>query len=247
MELTRFQKIMLAVLAGMLVFFGILMAVFRTHPGVLFEESLLKITEQDGQIAYSGKAHGTPVTITVSWPTNFRAVVGFDIQDRFCDVCEVEYPLEPIRTEHGNQVSGIRVTKNGQVLFEGGYDRGDAFFGWYEANGEWTFWPSAQVHVSGGYSDPWQYYETDAGDIVRFAFGPETAAHGDPALFGMAVFLSVFAAVYVLFWRTLFRWRHWAARDPEPSEGYLYFEQIGWVVLAAVIAVVYIIALSEIT
>lgn len=246
MELTRFQKIMLAVLAGMLAVSGVLMAVFRAHPGVLFEESLLKITEESGRTVYSGKAHGDPVSIAVTWPTNFETDVEFTIGTDIHDVCEVEYPLEPIRTEHGNQVSGIRVTKNGQVLFEGGYDGGDAFFGWYEANGEWTFWPSAQVHVSGGYSDPWQYYETDAGDIVRFAFGPETAARGDPALFALAVFLTAFAAVYVLFWRTFFRWRHWAARDPEPSEGYLALERIGWVVLAAVIAIVYVIALSEI-
>lgn len=246
MELTRFQKILLAVLAGMLVLFGVLMAAFRAHPGVLFEESLLKIEEKDGRTVYRGRAHGTPVTITVSYSTNFRTVVDFVIGTEVHDVCEVLYPTQPIETERGHTVNGIRVTKNGQVLFEGGYDRDDAFFGWYEANGEWTFWPSAQVHVSGGYSDPWQYYETDVGDIVRFAFGPETAARGDPTLFAMAVFLSAFAAVYVLFWKTFFRWRHWAARDPEPSEGYLYVEQIGWVVLTAVIAVVYIIALSEI-
>ena len=47
MELTRFQKLMLAVLAGMLVFFGVLMAVFRVRSGVLFQESLLKITEEE--------------------------------------------------------------------------------------------------------------------------------------------------------------------------------------------------------
>lgn len=242
MELTRFQKIMLAVLAGMLVFFGVLMVIFRSHPGVLFEGSLLKIKEEDGQIAYSGRACGTPVTITASWPTNFRAVVDFNIQDRFHDVCEVEYPLDPIQTERGYQVSGIRVTKNGEPVFQGGYDPEDTF-GWYNADGSWNAALNIRGHSS---NDPWWGYETTADMAVQFAFGPETAARGNPALFGMAVFLTAFAAVYILFWRTFFRWRHWAARDPEPSEGYLYFEQIGWVVLTAVIAVVYIISLSEI-
>lgn len=246
MELTRFQKIMLAVLAGMLMVFGVLMAVFRAHPGVLFEDGLLKITEEDGETVYSGKAHGDPVAITVSYSTNFRTVVDFVIGTEVHDVCEVLYPTQPVETEQGHTVNGIRVTKNGQVLFEGGYERGDAYFGWYEANGEWTFWPSAQVHVSGGYSDPWQYYETSVAQIARFAFGPETSARGDPALFGLAVFLTALAALGIVFHKELFRWRHWAARDPEPSESYLYLEQIGWVVLAAVIAVVYIIALSEI-
>jgi len=49
MELTRYQKLLLAVLAGILVFFGVLMAVFRIHPKVLFDGGLLKIEEQAGQ------------------------------------------------------------------------------------------------------------------------------------------------------------------------------------------------------
>lgn len=243
MELTRFQKILLAVLAGMLVFSGVLMAVFRTHPGVLFEESLLKIEERDGRAVYSGRVYGTPVTITVSWPTNFKAVVDVSIGTDIHDVCEVEYPLEPIRTEDGNQVNGIRVMKNSALLFEGGYDPENPF-GWYGADGAWDPMLTIRGHSS---NDPWWGYETTADMAVQFAFGPETSARGNPALFALAVFLTAFAAVYVLFWRTFFRWRHWAARDPEPSEGYLYFEQIGWVVLTAVIAVVYLMALSEIT
>ena len=43
MELSRFQEILLAALAGMLVLFGVLMAVLRARPGVLFEEGLLSI------------------------------------------------------------------------------------------------------------------------------------------------------------------------------------------------------------
>lgn len=243
MELSRFQKIMLAVLAGMLVFFGVLMAVFRAHPGVLFEESLLKITEQEGQTVYSGRAHGTPVTVTASWPTNFKAVVDVSIGTDIHDVCEVEYPLAPIRTEGGYQVSGICVSKNGEPVFQGGYDPENPF-GWYNADGTWNAMLTIRGHSS---NDPWWGYETTADMAAQFAFGPETAARGDPALFALAVFLTAFAAVYVLFWKTFFRWRHWAARDPEPSEGYLYFEQMGWVVLTAVIAVVYLMALSEIT
>lgn len=244
MELTRFQKILLAVLAGMLVLFGTLMIIFRVHPGVLFEESLLKITEGDGETIYSGRAYGTPVTITVSWPTNFETDVEFTIGDRFHDVCQVFYPTEDIRTERGNSVGGIEIRKNGELLFEGGYDPEDEL-GWYGKNGEWEPFTNLQIRGYAG-GDPWWGYETTAGQIVRFAFGPKTSAHGDPALFGMAVFLSAFTAVYVLFWRTFFRWRHWAARDPEPSEGYVYFEQIGWVVFTVVIAIVYVIALSEI-
>ena len=244
MELTGFQKIMLAVLAGMLVLSGGLMAVFRTHPGVLFEEGLLKVTEQDGQIIYSGKAHGEPVRIAVSCPGNFEWDVEFAVGDRIHDVCRAVYPTEQIQTERGESVGGLLVTKNGETLFEGGYDPEDEF-GWYGKNGEWT--PPAGLGFRGYVnSDPWYGYETTAAGVVRFAFGPETSAHGDPALFGMAVFLTALLALEIVFHKTLFRWRHWAARDPEPSEGWLVLERAGWVVAAAVIAVVYIAALTEI-
>lgn len=244
MELTRFQKIMLAVTAGMLVFFGLLMAVFRAHPGVAFEESLLKITEQEGRTVYSGKAHGTPVTITVTWPTNFKTVVDFTIGDAIHDVCEVEYPLDRMETEHGDTVNTIRITKNGGVLFEGGYDP-EREYGWYDANGEWAPFTGSGFRVYSG-NDPWSGYETTAGEIVRFAFGPETSVHGHPAFFAMAVFVSLILAVDILFWKELFRLRHWAARDPEPSEEYLTIASFGWGLLAFIIAGIYIAGLAQI-
>ncbi|MCI9555187.1 MAG: hypothetical protein HFG06_07935 [Oscillibacter sp.] len=241
MELSRFQKILLAALAGMLVFSGVLMAVFRARPGVLFEEGLLSITEEEGRTVYSGRARGTPVTITVSWPTNFKTEVAFTIGDQVRDLYEVVYPTERIRTEFGDSVGGILVTKNGETLFQGGYDPESGF--WYGADG--TFHPSFDVR---GYASgaPWWGYETTERMAVRFAFGPETAARGDPAMFALAVFLTALTAAQIVFHRQLFRWRHWAARDPEPSEGYLTLERAGWVVLLCVTAGFYIAALVNI-
>lgn len=247
MELTRLQKILLFALAGMLVFFGVLMAVFRARPGVLFEESLLKITEESGRTVYSGKAHGTPVSIIVTWPANFETDVEFTIGTDIHDVCQVFYPTQPVETEAGYTVNGIRITKNGETLFEGGYDLDTESFGWYKANGEWIFWPPAGIQVSGSGAGPWRYYETTAGSVVRFAFGPETAARGDPALFALAVFLTALSAAQIVFHRQLFRWRHWAARDPAPSEGYLSLERTGWVVLLCLTAGFYIAAMVNIS
>lgn len=245
MDLTWFQKMLLAVLAGMLVFFGVLMAVFRAHPGVLFEGSLLKITEQDGWIVYSGKVRGEPVDIAVTWPTNFETDVEFTMGERFHDVARVIYPTERIQTEHGDSVGGILITKNEKTLFEGGYDP-EAEYGWYDKDGKWAPQTTFQVVFGSSGTDPRHDYENTAGTAVRFAFGPETSAWGDPALFGMAVFLTALLALKVVFHKTLFRWRHWAARNPEPTEEYLALERVGWVVFAIVIAMVYVISVTEI-
>lgn len=244
MELTRFQKILLAVLAAMLVLFSVLMALFRTHPGVLFEESLLKIEEREGGIVYSGRAHGTPVAITVTYPTNVQTDVEFTIGDQIHDRCAVTYPTKQLRTEHGDSVDGILVEKNGSVLFEGGYDPEDEF-GWYDQNGAWAPSANLQIRVYAG-GDPWSGYETTAGDAVRFALGPDTAAHGHPAPFAMAVFLTVLLAAQIVFHEEFFRWRHWAARDPEPTDGYLALERAGWLILTVIIAGIYLAALTQI-
>ena len=60
------------------------------------------------------------------------------------------------------------------------------------------------------------------------------------------MFLSFLLAVDILFHRELFRWRHWAARDPEPTEDYLALERVGWGIAAAVAAGFYIAALVSI-
>lgn len=246
MELTRFQKLMLAATAGMFVLFGLLMMIFRMNPGVLFEESLLKTTEYAYQTIYSGKAHDTPVTITVTRDPGNTALtaVDFAIGTEIHDVCEVEYPLDQIRTESGRFVDGIRVTKNGRLLFEGGYDP-ESEFGWFNANGDWD--PFVSVSMRGNIPyDPWYGYETTAADAVNFALGPKTAARGQPGIFGFAVFLSVLLVLDIFFHKEFFRWRHWAARDPEPTGAYLSLMRGGWVLLTAIIGIAYIISLTEI-
>lgn len=242
MELTRFQKCLLAALAGMLVLFSVLLAVLRARPGVTFEGGLLKIAQYEGRTVYSGKVRGMPVMIAVTWPTNFETDVEFTIGAEIYDVCRVLYPTERIQTERGDSVGGILVTKNGETLFEGGYDP-DMELGWYDGSGQWI--PNFHVYVQSG-GDPWRDFEITKEAAVRFAFGPETAARGDPALFSLAVFFSLLLAAEVVFHRALFRWRHWAAKDPEPSEAYLTLERVCWIAAAAGIGAVYIAAMTAI-
>ena len=242
MELTRCQKILLALLAGMLLAFSVLMTVFRTHPGVLFEGSLLKIEEREDQIVYSGRVRGGPVNVAVSWPTNFEADVEFIIGDRVHDTCRVEYPLEPVQTERGYPVNGIRVTKNGEPVFRGGYDPEDEF-GWFDASGEFIFPLDIWGYTA---ADPWNGFEVTPAMAARFAFGPDTAAHGEPALFALAVFLTVLLAARIVFWKSLFRFEHRWARDPDPSEGHASLERLGWIVAAVIIAGIYIAAITAI-
>jgi len=140
------------------------------------------------------------------------------------------------------------VTKNGAVIFQGGYDPEGPFDGaaFYDADGNWHTPLSVRFYSTG--ADPWYGYETTAGEAVRFALGAEAdAAHGDPVLFAMAAFLSVLLAVDIIFHKRLFRWHHRWARDPEPSEAYLSFERVIWAACIGVIAIVYIVSMVNIS
>ena len=76
-ERTRFQKIVLLILAGMAVLFAVLTAVSRAQKGAYFEGTLLRPENPAQNVtAYTGRVHGTPVTITVTQNSETRFTVG---------------------------------------------------------------------------------------------------------------------------------------------------------------------------
>ena len=123
---TRLQKILLVLLAAIIVLFAVLTGVSRAHKGVLFQESLLQKSESGGQTTYAGKLNGERVTIAVRPEEDATTTVEYT-SDTVHDIYQMEYPLAPIPTERG-MVDGIRILKNGTVLFEGAYDM-DASYG----------------------------------------------------------------------------------------------------------------------
>lgn len=241
-ERTRFQKAILMLLAVMIVLFGILTGVSRAHKGVLFEETLLKVSVLPDGTVYSGKAHGEPVTVIVTPGSGSATTVEFVIGDRFRDICSVEYPLADIRTEHGGTVPGIRILKNGAVLFEGGYD-GSEEYGWYDKDGAWK--PMFNIGLQVG-SDPWSGYETTALSVMRFAQGPDLTARGSWLLYFLMVFLTLLLALDVAFPTVLFYMQHCCdVRDPEPSDFYLAMQKVGWAIYPFFLLIGYSWALRQ--
>lgn len=232
-ERTKFQKIVLLVLAAMAVLFGILTAVSRTQKGAYFEETLLRPSyPAENVTVYAGKAHGTPVSITVTRESETRAAVEFLIEGVLDDVCVVDYPLAPIRTERYAEVNGVRITKNGGPLFEGGYDPEDpAGWGWYTPEGVRD---TRGALTARGYSDadPWLGFEISAGTALRFALGPELQARGSWGLYFLMLLATFFVALDAAFPMSMFYLQHCCdVLDPEPSDFYLASQKVSWVVL----------------
>lgn len=243
-ERTRFQKIILLILAAMIVIFGVLNVVSLSRDGVEFEETLLHCMEGEKTSVYYGKAHGEDVEITVTHVSDTLTEVVYVIGDRIRDVCALETGLTEIRTEHGSLVEQIRITKNDRILFEGGRDP-EQEFGWYDKNGQWdsTMIFSVRTYSSG--QDYWDRYETTAGSVLAFANGPELVHRGSIGLYILMVFLTLLLMLDVAYPLVLFKLQHCCdVRDPEPSDFYLVMQKVAWVIYPLLLLAGYIYTLT---
>ena len=248
-ERTRLQKIVLISLAAMAVVFAILMIISRLHPGVLFNGALLKPSEMAEAVTYTGKIHGENISISVQMESNTVTVITCEAEGRRSDVYRMEYPLEPILAvsgfAEGEMVDGIRITKNGGVLFEGGYDRETSIneAAWSDADGQWD--PGVVVTFSTGSGEQDGHLALNRWDVMTFANGPELTARGSWMLYFVMVFASILVALDAAFPLTMFRLNHMCdVRDPEPSDFYLAMQRIGWVLWPILILIGYIWALG---
>lgn len=250
-ERTRLQKIVLISLAVMTLAFGILTAVSKLHPGVQFGGTLLQPVQTAEEVTYTGKLHGKKVSISVRTESTAVTVITCETEGWGSNVYRVEYPLDPIRAadgfQKGEMVDGIRILKDGKVLFEGGYDPEgpmDAAV-WYDPDGRWES-ESFYASVSTGstvQSDP---MTLDKQDVMYFAGGPERTARGSWLLYFVMVFFSGLLALDAAFPLTMFQLRHCCdVRDPEPSDFYLIMQRIGWAVFPVLLLFGYIWALRS--
>ena len=238
-ECDLLQRILIAVLAGMIVVFGVLTVAFRFHQGVEFDGALLKKTATDAGTTYTGKK------LTVTVRKEGEASVLEHTAGGKTDVYTVEYPLDPIRTENGLSVDGIRITKNGRLYFRGGYHPGADFPMWYTADGRWD--PGVSVYattnsgeVIGDAPEPFT-----RGNVMYFVKEPEVVSRGSFGLYILCVVVSFFVMLNVAAPEAVFEWQHiLSVKDPEPTEFYLFMQKLGSCVAAIALLGFYIFALT---
>lgn len=235
-----YQRIIPCVLAAMAVIFAIWTAASHLHKGVAFYDTLLTISEEGGQTVYRGKLFGDAVTITCA-EENGTKLVDFSAPGHYRADCRVEYPTGTITTEYGKRVPRIRILRNDEVLFSGGYDPapdGNRYMRFYRADGTWE--PLISVGASGG-GDPWYYFEFDAQDILRFAGEPATSVRGSWIWYFVLLFGSLIAALETVFRDEIFYLSHFLhVRDPEPTEYYYAAHRIGSVIAVIFLLICYI-------
>ena len=243
---TTAQKVILWALIAMAVVFAVVNIILKFFPGVEFEDTLLKVSQSGETTLYTGEKYKYPITIAVT-PEEDGSRVELTIGDTIDHTYRVIFPGGTIRGDHGYTYDRLTVTCNDRVIFDGGYNPGNAG-GWdtyCDLNGE----PESPVYVRTRYADanPWHRFELQYTEVMSFANGPYTTTRGSWLHYGAALFCSIICAVAVAFPYTLFELKHhWSVKDPEPTDFYLRMNEVSGGVVAAVLLIVYIIGVTKI-
>ena len=247
MNRSKFQKVVLFALVGMLVVFSVLLAITRAHKGVKFEDALLDVAEEANKTLYFGTAHGEYVEIVVTRDGAVTTVT-YRIGARSEDVFTVETGLPSVKTSFNKYLPGVRISRGTSVVFEGGWDAdyADDFFEGgmlYDLNGEPTALPLVELHnsIAGDY---WYDWQPSLGSVLRFTRGPELTAYGDIRLFAMATVMLGMAAVLTAFPTELFHLKYrWDVKDPEPTDFYYGMTYLAAILFACFALGAFIVAL----
>lgn len=233
---TILQKVLLILLAAMAVLFAVLTALVHGQPLVRWADGLLRPSQEDSAAVYTGTIHGESAVIQV-YPDGEDTVVAFTIGSRLHQTGRVVWPDGTIPREYGGSVPRIQIFLDDQLLFSGGCDKASGIL--YREDGSWE--PEISVLIGTSYSGYWDSFELNAYDVILFALGPETTHQGSWAFYGLAVFLSLIAAVDIAFPRALFNLRYsFAVNNPEPTDLFLAMQKVGWVILVIAALILYI-------
>ena len=118
---SRLQIVVLIALAAMAILFGAALIVSHlAFRGVAFSDSLLRAETSETAAVYTGKVKGQAVCIQVEPAGDNRTDVVYQAGDRPAQTYTLEYPTEtPVATQSGTTVDGVRVWRDGSLLFEG--------------------------------------------------------------------------------------------------------------------------------
>ena len=249
-SLTLFQKVILILLAVMLVVFTVVYTVTISRVGFLYQESILCLSQEDGSTIYAGKIQGKQAVFTVS-PEN-------SVTFRHGETVYGPYTVkeEPSAVpQDNNYLSGVEICQGDEVIFRGGYrysgnDKSNLML--FDEDGSPTF-PNISFSAGDGpvvdrYGKVVDMMEPSLSTILKLVDGPELTSKGIPAFWFMGLFVSIMAAVSILFADELFRWNlSFHVQNPddaEPSDWYVAKLAFGWTALPVIALICYLLGLQ---
>ena len=245
-DLSLYGKLLLLALIVMALVFAVVYPVVAARKGVRYNDRILVPGTENGNTIYSAKVNGQLWRFTVT-PDK---VVTFRCGDKeYGPYTAKEDPTAiPEESSMASLMTGVEVRKGEEILFRGGiYDIGSYWIMVNEDGTDASFTISAVgsdgtvLSPDGEIIDP---MEPSVSTILKLMNGPKLTHRGHGGFWFLGVFVSVIAAVQILFADALFRWRFiFRARNPEdiePSNWELTMRPIAWTIMVAMALGVYI-------
>lgn len=248
-ELSLFQRVLLAILAAMVLGFGIATSIAVNREGIEYRDTLLYLTREGEIRRYAGRVDGRR--------TEFAVRPGGTVEYRWGEEVYGPYQVAEDPAAAKDSMTGLEIRQGGQTLFRGGLSGGE----WpvlYGEDGEPLEFLEITYSTSSGivYRDgkeltPRDLHEPGLTTVARLALRePELTRRGNFGLYLLTTLLPVLDILGICFWKTLFYYRmSLTVQNPataEPSDYYMLSQRVGWIILAVVSAICYWIALTTI-
>lgn len=255
-EMSLLRRVLLAILAAMILGFGIATPFVSARKGIAYGDTLLYAAREGEVRRYTGRIDGRRAEFTVTPEGTVEYRWGEEVYGPY-RVAE-----DPSASPKGSMAAwnlpGIEIRRGDEVLFQGGFYDG----GWstlYGEDGEPFDFLSITYSTSGG-----KVYDSNGKELTQRDLHepglsivaelalrePELTHRGSFALYLLVTLLAAFNMFQICFPGLMFRWSiRWHVKDPyaaEPSDFYIFMEQAEWVILTVVAAVLYWLAMTAV-
>lgn len=247
------QKGFLLLFAAMILVFSWVYYATIAREGILYRNTILVPSQENGNMLYSGEIKGERACFTVYADKTVEFQHGDKTYGPYTVREDASAVTKEIEAELGvgEPVAGIEFCKEGEILFRGGVVKHRDYIWLYNEDGSadtgWIddFWPiSDDILITDGNGNIIDPMEPGISTILNLMAGPELKHKGDWSMWFCGVFICVFTMVSILFVDELFRWHlsfHISnAEQAEPSEWEIMSRYLGWGLMVIVAAATFI-------
>ena len=247
-NLNCYQKCFLLIMLLMSLAFTILYPITISRVGYEYKNSILVPTQENNNIIYSGKIHGTQAHFTVSEDKTLVFQYG--------DKTYGPYTLKedpgaiPQNDDMSEYMTGVELRCGENILFRGGVlQTADSYWLYNEDGNDYEFSNMAEDETErdadGNIIDP---DEPSTGNILELMNDPVLTHKGNWTAWLGALIISIFNAFSILYADEIFRWNlAFQIRDTdgaEPSDWEIAGRYVSWIILILVALIIYIMGMN---
>jgi hypothetical protein len=244
-DLSLYGKLLLLALIVMALVFAVVYPVVAAREGYLYNDQILVPGTENGNTIYSAQVKGEQWRITVTPDKTVTFRCGEKEYGPY--TAKIDPTAIPKEDNLANLMTGVEVREGDDIRFRGGiFDTGSYWIMVNEdgTNANFTISVGSGGTVLGPDGEIIDPMEPSVATVLKLMQGPELTHKGHGGFCFLGVFVSVIAAVQILFADELFRWHFiFRARNPEdiePSDWELTIRPIAWTIMVAMALWVYI-------